>query len=78
MPKPLYRIEVYEVGERIPTFASTTRFRDPVRLARRYLRFLNNAWGGPGGNDKSVSKANVVFVGIWPDGGEKLLKTVRV
>jgi hypothetical protein len=72
----LYRIATYEVGEKIPTSDGLTRFADPVRLARRYLRFVNHAWNKPGGYDKVVSKADVSQVGIWPD-GESFLKTVR-
>ena len=72
----LYRICVYEVGEKIPTWCSATKSRDPVTLARRYLRFVNHACGGPGGNDRTVSKADVTCVNIWPE-GESFIKTVR-
>jgi len=72
----LYRLCVYEVGEKIPTWSVYTKAREPAALARRYLRFVNHACGGPGGNDRTVSKADVTRINIWPD-GESLINTVR-
>ncbi len=72
----LYEIEAYEVGERIPTWTVATHNKDPLKVARRYLRFVNYCCGGPGGHDRTVSRVAVYLVRTWPD-GRSLLKTVR-
>lgn len=72
----LYQILVYEVGEKIPTYGLRTSSADPVRLTRRYLRYVNHCWSKPGGYDKVVSKAEVSRVNVWPEGNTRM-KTVR-
>lgn len=58
----LYDFLVYETGDRdpLPSWDTSVRSRDPEKLAKRYLRFLNYAWSKPGGVDQIVRKIEVL------------------
>lgn len=65
----LFEFHVYEPGASIPSYAVTraTR-RDPLRLASRFIRWVNYVWSRPGGVDCAVSRVKVWRVNIWPEG----------
>lgn len=45
-------LEVYEPDQHpddLPVLRYTTEHPDPIRVARRFLRFWNNYYGQPGG-----------------------------
>lgn len=75
----LHRIEFRETGNSSRAWASfdeLTRNKNPVAVARRYLRLVNHVANKPGGYDQVLSGARVYRVGVWPE-GDTFLREVR-
>lgn len=76
----MYRIELRETGAARngpwATYDEMTEHPDPVKVARRYIRFVNHIHNKPGGYDQVLARARVFRVGIWPE-GDTFVKEVR-
>lgn len=77
--KQLYRFDCREPNSSFDgyTFAAMTRHPDPMRLARRYMSWVNYMGGRPGGVDCTIYRIRVCSVGIWPYGGDEVIGHLR-